>query len=241
MRETAPEHQSSDATKHPPIKPGKTVSKWQNRLTILMIVIMLLVYTYKALFTLLGSIIIADDPPVAADAVVVLNSGVEYYPRLMEAARLYRDGLAPHVVINGNRKTDTIRQLETMGYAPLCRWHDNSVQILTLLGVPEDDITPISAEDAYDTMSEADAVGPELIAGNFKIITITTSKYHTRRARHIWRDLYGEQLDIKMVAAKDDPYQPDGWWREGRQIRWVLAEYGAWVFYYWKKVFGFSK
>ena len=31
-----------------------------------------------------------------------------------------------------------------------------------------------------------------------------------------------------------DIYNPQGWWREGKQIRWVLAEYGAWIYYYWK-------
>ena len=115
------------------------------------------------------------------------------------------------------------------------------MQILNLLGVPENEVTTISAEDAYDTMSEAEAVGPELIRKKYKTVIITTSKYHTRRARHIWRELYGEKLDIKMVAAENDPYEPNGWWREGRQIRWVLAEYGAWVFYYWKKVSKFSE
>jgi hypothetical protein len=37
-----------------------------------------------------------------------------------------------------------------------------------------------------------------------------------------------------MAAAEADPFDPDAWWREGRQIRWLMAEYGAWVFYLWK-------
>jgi len=31
-----------------------------------------------------------------------------------------------------------------------------------------------------------------------------------------------------------DPYDPGSWWRNGRQIRWVMAEYGAWIYYWWK-------
>jgi hypothetical protein len=28
-------------------------------------------------------------------------------------------------------------------------------------------------------------------------------------------------------------------WKQGRHIRWVLAEYGAWGYYWWKEVLGF--
>jgi len=65
-------------------------------------------------------------------------------------------------------------------------------------------------------------------------VIITTSKYHTRRARFIWSRLYKDQLIICAVSAKTDPYNPQGWWKEGRQIRWVLAEYGGWAYDWWK-------
>jgi hypothetical protein len=65
---------------------------------------------------------------------------------------------------------------------------------------------------------------------------VTTSKSHTRRAAFIWRNLFKDQLTVCVVAAATDPYDPAGWWKQGRQIRWVLAEYGAWLYYWWKKV-----
>ena len=63
-----------------------------------------------------GSLLILDQTPVPCDAAVVLCTGVEYYPRLAEAARLYRNGLARQIVINGNRKTEFVRGLERQGY-----------------------------------------------------------------------------------------------------------------------------
>ncbi|MBW1848202.1 MAG: hypothetical protein JRJ27_13935, partial [Deltaproteobacteria bacterium] len=69
-----------------------------------------------------------------------------------------------------------------------------------------------------------------------KNIIITTSKSHTKRARFIWKKLYSGDLLIQTVSAKTDPYDPKGWWRDGRQIRWVLSEYGAWIYYYWKRI-----
>ena len=48
--------------------------------------------------------------------------------------------------------------------------------------------------------------------------------------------MYRNNLDVTSVAAKTDPFDPASWWKEGRQVRWVLAEYGAWIFYYWQKI-----
>ena len=48
--------------------------------------------------------------------------------------------------------------------------------------------------------------------------------------------MYKGKLKVISVSAKTDPFDPDSWWRKGRQIRWVLAEYGAWIFYYWQEL-----
>ena len=183
----------------------------------------------------LGQFLICDQKAVASAAVVVLNTSVEYYPRLVEAADLFRKGLAQKVVINGNRKTDVLRGLEKRGFKECCPWHEDRVRILKILGVPRKDILTVSAEDAYDTVSEAEAVGRELVREGFRRVIISTSKSHTRRAGYIWTAMFGNRLSICTVAAKTDPYDPKGWWKQGRQIRWVLAEYGAWVYYWWKR------
>jgi uncharacterized SAM-binding protein YcdF (DUF218 family) len=189
-----------------------------------------------ALFRIMGDMIVADQKASPADAVVVLSTGIEYYPRLIQAADLYRQGLAENIVINGDRKTDTLRDLERKGFKTCCPWYADSVSILAILGVPEDKIIRISNQDAYDTVSEADAVGRELIKRKWTAVIITTSKYHTRRAKFIWQKMYKNRITIFMVSAKTDPYDPDNWWKDGRQIRWVLAEYGAWLYYWWKEI-----
>jgi uncharacterized SAM-binding protein YcdF (DUF218 family) len=181
-----------------------------------------------------GRFLVVDDAPVASDAVVVLLTGVDYYPRLIQAAALYKQGFARHVIINGNRKTDVLRLLERRGYRPCCPWYADSVRILQLLGVSAGDIVRVSAEDAYDTISEARAVGRVVLQRRYASVLVTTSKFHTRRARHVWRAMYQGAFAVRAVAARTDPYAPTGWWRDGRQIRWVLSEYGAWFYYYWR-------
>jgi uncharacterized SAM-binding protein YcdF (DUF218 family) len=184
----------------------------------------------------IGKFPVYEEHPAPSDAVVVLYTGVEYYPRLIEAARLYNDGLAKNIVINGNRKTDMLRSLEKKGFVSCCNWAEDYVRILGLFSVPRERIITVSAEDVFDTISEAEAVGKALLGKGMNKILLTTSKSHTRRARHIWNHLFAKKLSISVVSAKTDPYDPDGWWRDGRQIRWVLAEYGAWVYFWWRTV-----
>jgi len=200
----------------------------------LLIFVALVYIAYPPVLTFIGEFIVLDDPPIKSDAVVVLNTGVELYPRLIQAAAIYREGFADKVVINGNRKTETLRRLERKGFRDCCPWYADSVRILVLLGVPGERVIRVSAEDAYDTVTEAESVGKQIIRAGIQSVIITTSKYHTRRAGYIWKSMFQDRLKIRTVAARSDPYSASEWWKSGRQARWVLAEYGAWLYYFWK-------
>jgi len=198
-------------------------------------VALLIVFSGKILGTV-GQWLVLDEVPVRSDVVVVLNTGTEWYLRVMEAAALYRKGFVKKVVINGNRKTETVRQLEDMGFKPCCLWYEDGLQVLEMLGVPREAVMPVSAEDAYDTVTEAKAVGDVLKEAGVSSLIVTTSKYHTRRSHHIWKHAHSGQFQIRTVAAHNDPFLPQDWWKDGRQIRWVMAEYGAWIYYFWKRL-----
>lgn len=207
-------------------------------LIVSILIIGALSWCLKPVLRQIGRFLILDEPAFAADAVVVLYTGVEYYSRLIEAARLYNEGRSKRVVINGNRKSDVLVELEKKGYETCCPWYEDHVRVLEMFGVPRSDIIFISGEAVYDTVSEADRVGTALIEKKMKRIILTTSKFHTRRAGHIWRRRFESGLAIRVCAAETDPFDPDAWWKQGRQIRWVLTEYGAWAYYYWKKMTG---
>ncbi|KPJ99508.1 MAG: hypothetical protein AMJ60_04855 [Desulfobacterales bacterium SG8_35] len=207
------------------------------KIFLVVLVFALLVVIHGKILTGIGSLLVVQDIPPKAEAAVVLNTGVDIYPRLMEAASLYKQIKAAKVVINGNRKTDILRGLESSGYDPPCKWYATDISILTHLGVAKDHIVAISAEDAYDTISEAKIVGEILINNGMTSVIITTSKFHSRRARHIWSRMYKEKLRIYVASAQNDPFDPGAWWKDGRQIRWVLSEYGAWLYYYGLKIF----
>ena len=207
------------------------------KIFLLVLSIAFLVVAHAKILSGIGSFLVIEDIPLQADAAVVLNGGVDIYPRLIQAADLYKNKKADRIVINGNRKTEILRALESNGYKPPCRWHAEAISILTHLGVTKEDIVAISAEDAYDTITEAAIVGETLINNGMENVIITTSKFHSRRAYHIWRKMYNGRLKVYIAPAKKDSFAPEAWWKKGRQIRWVLSEYGAWVYYYTMKIF----
>jgi len=197
----------------------------------LLLILMLHGYLLRAV----GNFLIVNPLSEKAEAVVVLSTGMAYYPRLMQAAALYRQGLVRKVVINGNRKSDALRDLETRGFVPCCPWFERAYRILELEQVPRTDLIAVSAEDAYDTVSEARLVGAALEQKGIGSIIVTTSKFHSRRALYIWQRLYADTFTyIGMSAAAQDPFNPHNWWRSGRQIKWVLSEYGAWLYLLYK-------
>ncbi len=207
------------------------------KIFLFVLILVLLVVAHEKILTGVGSLLVVRDIPQKSDAAVVLNTGVDIYPRLIEAANLYKGLKAEKIVINGNRKTNELRSLESSGYEPPCKWYAEEISVLAHLGVAKDHIVAISAEDAYDTISEARIVGGILINNGMKNVIISTSKFHSRRALHIWRKMYKDKLKIFIAPAEDDPFNPKSWWKDGRQIRWVLSEYGAWLYYYWMKIF----
>jgi uncharacterized SAM-binding protein YcdF (DUF218 family) len=208
------------------------------RLAVILSVLLLFYLLSGPILRKAGAFLVVDDVPVRSDAVVVLNTGVEYFPRLIEAAALYQKGLVDRVVINGNRKTDTLRDLESKGFEPCCNFCEDRLRVLSLFKVPRRKVICISAEDVYDTVSEAVFIGNKLVQKGYHSIIVTTSKYHTRRASHIWKKLFEGRLKVTAVSAKSDPFDPGSWWRSGRQVRWVMAEYGAWIYLWWKSIPG---
>lgn len=202
--------------------------------------IVILFFLYLAspwLLTRAGEFLVVEAESIEkADAVVVLRTGVDYLPRLMQAAALYRQELVYLVVINGNRKTDVHRRLEARGFSAPHPWYDEAVAALVFLGVEKGNIITISAEDAYDTISEAAMVGQAMAESDINRIIITTSKFHTRRAKAIWHYRHAGRFELQVVAAADDPFAVDGWWQSGRQIRQVLSEYGAWLYFWGKRL-----
>lgn len=75
----------------------------QKKIIIIIVILCIMTGLYAIsgrFFEYMGEFLIHDDLPVKSDAAIILNTGVEYYPRLVEAASTYKKGLVKKIVIN---------------------------------------------------------------------------------------------------------------------------------------------
>jgi uncharacterized SAM-binding protein YcdF (DUF218 family) len=149
--------------------------------------------------------LVRSEAPVKADVIVVL-AGDFAGNRILKAAELVRQGVAPQALIDGPGEAYGLHE------------SDLAIPFAVRHGYPESYFIPFP-NDARSTASEADAVVAELQRRKLHRIDIVTSDYHTRRAGNIFRSK-ARDLEIHMIAAPDRDFTPDGWWktRDGKKV-----------------------
>lgn len=171
------------------------------------------------LLTLAGQLLMEDDGPRKADAILVLG-GDDFGTRIIKAAQLAKQGYAADVLVStppslmGCNSGVTIDFAESKGY-PGSLFH------------------PIPLPPGTDsTRSEATFLGNYLRAHAINRILLVTSNYHTRRAARLWRT-QAPWINITVVAAPDPYFTPGGWWKVRSGQKTFLLEWtktvSAWL------------
>lgn len=173
----------------------------------------------KPLLTALGSILVENQAPQKADAILVLG-GDEGGFRILKGAQLAQAGYAPFVIIDGPRvlgghESDaTIRYAEENGYP---------ASLFRPLPLPK---------GVSSTRAESQFVGLYLKQEKIHKILLVTSNYHTHRAANLMRKT-NPWLDVIVVAAPDQFFSSDGWWKEREGQKTFLLEWlktvAAWL------------
>jgi uncharacterized SAM-binding protein YcdF (DUF218 family) len=166
-------------------------------------------------------LVVADPLPSHADAIVILAGSPP--ARLLEAAELYRAGLAPRVVLTRERRPPAVVALARHGVAvddpdALARTH------LIALGVPPDAITTLDGR-AYSTTSEALLIARWACRRHVRTLVVVTSPSHTRRARLILQQLVAPGTTLVVRPASADFFPRRHWWRSRATSKLVLSEY----------------
>jgi len=181
-----------------------------------------------------GSFLIESEPPEHADTIVVLAGG--YPDRILEAAALYREGWAPRMLLGREPENAGFRKLDALGVR-VPRLVDINRTIAEQLGVPPEAIGVVD-QPAGSTYDEAQVIIDTVLRQHDTSMLLVTSKYHSRRAARIYRFLAGERLRIIVRPARDDDFQPDGWWHSRVNQRRVVFEYekllGFWLIDRWR-------
>ena len=184
------------------------------RLLFLMCCVGMFLVMYLArnpLLRLVGSFWIVDEEPRNSDVIVVLGDDNLRADRAARAAELFKSGFAPRVIASGRflRPYATVSELEE---------HD-----LTEDGVPAAAVIRL-AHNAADTREEAVAISRQLSEHGWKRVLLVTSNYHTRRSRYICERLFPPGSILRVVAAPDSDYNPDGWWKTRKGLKLFFHE-----------------
>jgi uncharacterized SAM-binding protein YcdF (DUF218 family) len=153
---------------------------------------------------------VIDDPIQKADAIVLLGGGLETRPSA--AARLYRDGYAPRILITQPKASPT----DGMGLTT--REQDIARQVLMKEGVPESAITGIG-QNVQSTYDESRATRAWLNTNHATRLIIPTDIFHTRRVRWMFhKQLKGTGVALTVEAVPVREYTQGDWWKHEQGI-----------------------
>lgn len=148
---------------------------------------------------------IVNDVRAHADAIVVLGGGLEYRP--FEAARLYREGAAPRVLVAQPELPPTVQMGLTTPEYVLAR------EVLLSNGVPASAIQLLGT-NVMSTRDEALACKQWVTETKARSVIIPTELFHTRRARWIFcQALRGTTAEIHVAAVIPPRYTATNWWQ----------------------------
>jgi uncharacterized SAM-binding protein YcdF (DUF218 family) len=179
-------------------------------------------------FANLGRFLTKEDPIEPADAIAVL-AGTRM-DRALEAADLYRRGLAPRIVLTQQTPERSFGVLAERG---ITIPNDAAVtrDVLQKLGVPATAII-VPPEIHDNTAQEAQTLHRLATTNKWHLLIVVTSKYHVRRAGFAMRrELAGTPIQVAMHGTSYEAANPDRWWTSRGDWRWVLEEGGKLVAY----------
>ena len=102
---------------------------------------------------------------------------------------------------------------------------------LEAMGIPETAFTWIG-NGAGSTFEEALAVERFVKAKGYRSITVVTSKWHSRRTRSVFANVFREtDVNITVCPTKYDAFDPTAWWKSEGGVQLVIEEYVKLAYY----------
>jgi uncharacterized SAM-binding protein YcdF (DUF218 family) len=173
------------------------------------------------LFRFVAETWIVEDTLDRADALIVLSDDNFYADRATRAAELFREGKAPVVVASGRRLRPSAGIAELME-------HD-----LVERGVPREKILRVG-HDADSTREEAEALVSTAKERKWRSAIVVTSNYHTRRARYIFRQVFPQEIEIRVASARDGDFDPSAWWEKRKSTKELMREFAGMLVAIWE-------
>jgi uncharacterized SAM-binding protein YcdF (DUF218 family) len=195
----------------------------------ILVVGLLCLATWPLLAWAAAELLIVKSDLAAADAIVVLSGSSTYVERADWAARLFREGRAPLIILTDDKLISGWNgAAERNPY-----FYELAVKELQERGVPAERIRVISGP-AVGTYVESLSVREYATSHKLKRLLIVTSAYHSRRA--LWsmrRASEGSGIELGIDAPPPGLQTPSPmfWWLRKRGWQVVASEYPKLAYY----------
>ena len=156
------------------------------------------------IFIALARVWIVDQPPVKADAIMVLGGGIDTRPQA--AARFYQQGLAPVILVplNDLSPTEELGLVETTPQL--------TQRVLEKLGVPASAIQIIGT-NVMNTHDEAEALKAWVVEHSARNVLIPTDLFHSHRVHWYFTKILKPVGCVPIVQAiTPRRYAITNWW-----------------------------
>jgi uncharacterized SAM-binding protein YcdF (DUF218 family) len=159
------------------------------------------------MLTGLARLWIVDDPLTKADAIVVLGGGLQSRPFV--AAELYRQGLAPKVVVMNIEHNNTEGLGLTQSETSLLK------EVLIKRGVPEEALVFIGNE-VSSTYEEVLALRDWAQTTKVRRLIVPTEPFHTRRVKWLFTKILNKDIsptEVLVTSTKPVSSASTNWWQ----------------------------
>jgi uncharacterized SAM-binding protein YcdF (DUF218 family) len=158
----------------------------------------------------LGYYLSPQDKLTKADVVVAISGG-DTEARTTEAVRLYKQGLASHVIFSG-AALDVSSPSNAAAMA----------KIATRQGVPAAAIE--LDEAAANTRQNASGVAAIVEKHHYRSVILVTSPYHQRRASIVFKRALGGDIALINHSSPDLTWRRSHWWATAYSQNLTLSE-----------------
>ena len=208
---------------------ARAKGKAKRRLLVLLIVLLSTVGLWPILAWVAAEVLIVKADLASADAIVVMSGSSTYLERADWAARLYREGRAPLIILtNDSLISGWDKKEERNPY-----FYELAARELQKRGVPESKIQVVS-DIALGTYEESLGLRDYATAHQLKRLLVITSAYHTRRTlwslRHACAGS-GIGVGIDSPPPGWQTPAPSRWWWHRWGWKVVAGEYVKLIYY----------
>jgi len=201
-------------------------SRWSLRLPAVALALLVLAWvTRDAALTVIGAVLVAEDPLQPAEVLVVsmANGAAD----AIEVGRLYREGYGREIVVPTWRSEPVDAAVRALG-VPHLGATELATAVLEHSGVPRDAVHVLPGS-VDGTETEVAAVAAFARERQPVSLMVVTARSHAARAKWLLRRALPSGTQVMVRSPRDDAFEASSWWHSRDEAREAMAEYLRWI------------